>query len=501
MSSILRAAVLIYSALICVSIPLTSFLANDDHMYLGAAHLVGRWDLYRDFSYAQTPYMPYVFKFAFDAFGGLMYVHYSRIVEALILIGIVGLTYGIASRLSGNRWYGAFSVFLLVGLGVFQDTIHFARNYNLAMLLCLAAIYVVERRRDRLNGATPWLLAGLFSGLAVGVKLTFLTFLPFFCLVALIEKGVSRDGIRLIALYGLGVAVALLPALYVIYRSGFEVSFFNFLAFFDVNIRYRTETNFEGPMALPEKLQFARQILIRSSLLVLLVGYQVLSYFCNPRPVTPGTDRALLQYVLLVLATAPMFLLPSPVWTGYFSMFVLALVLFSALMFSRLNLPERRPVATLAIAVCGMMLFTNVLLDARRIGGLANSENWLGYRVHRIAGKIRDVIPPSDRKRPVATVTPIYALEAGLPVYRELATGPFYYRVGHLLTEDQRSRYAITSRDDLARLLDATRPSAILVGYEEEPVEKPFVDYATSRGYEVRTALDGGGTLYTRKAE
>jgi hypothetical protein len=493
-----RYSVFIYSFIICISIVLTSHLANDDHMYLGAAHMLSQGEIYRDFTYAQTPYMPYIYKFIFDIFGNNYLVLQSRITEIAIILAILIYLYKLSSLLSGNKLYAVFSVFLLVNLSVFQDTIHFARNYNMSMLLCLMALFCIEKYRDHGKSVVPYLFAGIFLGMAIGVKLTYLTFVPLFFLVALTETGVTKLFFRLASVFTAGIIVGLLPAGIIFYSTGLELPLFNFLHFFQLNIQWRQESGFQGPMNLIEKTQYFRQILLSCSLLLTVILFQIFSHLHHRKSFEITTDRLTQRYLLLILLSVPMFLLPSPIWVGYFSMFVVALVLFSGVLFKKLGEDQKRSTAVLAVSLCSVMLFSNILLDGKRIASLASLENWNGLKIHRIGETIRENIAPNQLKRPVATLSPIYALEAGLPIYRELAAGPFYYRVGHLLKPSELRRYNMTSRTDISRLLDSTPPSAILVGYDEENLEKPLVDYAQSRGFTRMKKLRGGGILYTK---
>ena len=51
-----------------------------------------------------------------------------------------------------------------------------------------------------------------------------------------------------------------------------------------------------------------------------------------------------------------------------------------------------------------------------------------------------EVIGKQNKHGKIATLSPLYAIEANLPIYHELATGPFLYRVGDLLRPEQRKQ-------------------------------------------------------------
>jgi hypothetical protein len=119
-----------------------------------------------------------------------------------------------------------------------------------------------------------------------------------------------------------------------------------------------------------------------------------------------------------------------------------------------------------------------------------------------IRGEIERTAPgglplDADARTRVATLSPVYALEGGLEIYRELATGSFVFRIGDLLSDAERARYVATSFTTLAALLDADPPAAILIG-DEGDSELPLLEYAESRGYRPAEAQFPQGQLFLR---
>lgn len=99
---------------------------------------------------------------------------------------------------------------------------------------------------------------------------------------------------------------------------------------------------------------------------------------------------------------------------------------------------------------------------------LAHKETWIALRSHDVSTNVQNVLIENgiatDRK--IATLSPIYAIESNLPTYSELSTGPFLFRVGDLLTPEQRKHFAGTSAESLDNLFAEDPPAAILVDYE-----------------------------------
>jgi len=55
-----------------------------------------------------------------------------------------------------------------------------------------------------------------------------------------------------------------------------------------------------------------------------------------------------------------------------------------------------------------------------------------------------------------------YVVEAGLPIFPEFASGPFGWRVGHLMSPADRRRYRLVAPADLEEFLSAVKPEAML---------------------------------------
>jgi hypothetical protein len=105
--------------------------------------------------------------------------------------------------------------------------------------------------------------------------------------------------------------------------------------------------------------------------------------------------------------------------------------------------------------------------------------------------------PTGDK---VATLLPIYPLEAGLPVYPEFATGQFAFRIAPFTSAKLARNYRMVAAEGIEALFDADPPAAMLLGYDTE-LEAPMLRYAMAHGYrrvemaEVANRY-GAGTVY-----
>ena len=130
---------------------------------------------------------------------------------------------------------------------------------------------------------------------------------------------------------------------------------------------------------------------------------------------------------------------------------------------------------------------------------LADRGAWSGVSVQRVAASVRQALEAAgaDAAGKVATLSPLYAIEANLPIYPQLATGPFLFRVSDLLTAEQRQRFVAVSPQTLSDLLDADPPAAILVGFEGD-LDATLRAYALDHDYRRQDNMAGGAELYVR---
>lgn len=113
---------------------------------------------------------------------------------------------------------------------------------------------------------------------------------------------------------------------------------------------------------------------------------------------------------------------------------------------------------------------------------LVRPDLWTAFKVHAVADDIGNQVRNAGLDGPLATLTPIYALEAGLDIPAELAGGPFFYRIGDYLPASERERYNLPSPSNIADIFEKNLPAAILVGFEGA-LDAPLADYAETHGY------------------
>jgi hypothetical protein len=115
-----------------------------------------------------------------------------------------------------------------------------------------------------------------------------------------------------------------------------------------------------------------------------------------------------------------------------------------------------------------------------------DSENWFASQVERGAANIRRILEAREISGRVATLQPLWAIEAGLPVYEEFSTGPFMFSIGDRLSDRQRQLAIVTSPRYLEERFGKEPPAAILTGFYGRDLlweETALTRYARSHGY------------------
>lgn len=490
---------------------------HNEHMYLTASVLIREHALYQDFAYLQMPYLPLLYSAAYALSGTTHYLLVGRLFTFGFLMLAAALMAGLAFHFTRSLFMtvGVFHLFACNWLVLYPA--QEAANYLMPLAFALLGLYLLLRAlaAARLNVALIY-CAGLALGIAVGARLTYLVLLPPFFVVVFFYPALptfrarlTRCGLPLAA----GMATGLLPVVYTLAQSG-PVFLFNNLGYHTANAAWRLAAGSLLPMSLPDKLRAAAWVGLRSGngFLLLALAIPVLAAIWaarQPGLSPPGMTRNWrrvrqsaarlvtlpgLLLLLLVLCGAVGVLLPTPLLYQYLALPVPFLILLLPCWYGAV--PSRRAQGMIKAALPGLVVLLLVgsqFAPFRTLPRLPDTNSWAGIAVHHLAESIRArIAAPAG---PVATLSPLLIIEAGLATYPEFATGPFLYRVGDLLTEAERTRYVGTSPATVANLLDSQPPAAILVGFEAG-LDEPLIAYAATHGYAAIPGDFGGGTLY-----
>jgi hypothetical protein len=204
----------------------------------------------------------------------------------------------------------------------------------------------------------------------------------------------------------------------------------------------------------------------------------------------------MLLSALLFLVALPTAFAPTPSHRQYYAMPASFLFLLVPYVFASNAKQARTPLLVLAAVALVWGLPTLLESTAR----LPRRTAWSALYAHDVSVRMREAVGANGEQGKVATLSPLFAAEANLPIYHELSIGPFLYRLGDLLTAEERRHFVATSPREIGKLLARDPPSAILVG-DEGPLDTPLIEYAQSNGYE-RVGIEGfSGNLYVRSSK
>ena len=262
----------------------------------------------------------------------------------------------------------------------------------------------------------------------------------------------------------------------------------------------------EPVTALSAKLSLASSIWLSSATAVSLAALLTLLLTARPWRAEMGPRRwplpsAAVTVVIgaLVFSVAFSFI-PTPSHPQYFAPPLICLPLGFALLFASLEPGSRANAQLTLIAATIVVLAVAGPRLVQHLGSVIRPDRWAVMRVHASGVAMAQRLAAAGVSGKVATLSPIYPLEGGLDVYRELATGPFAYRTADITAPEIARFYSMTSPTRVGALLDADPPAALLLGFYPA-LEEPMLAYAKKNGYVQAPDFaiadrEGTGTLF-----
>jgi hypothetical protein len=449
---------------------------HDENMYVAAGALVAREGLapYLDYTYFQMPYLPYLYTLVFSVSDHLLLS--ARIVSVFCSAGIATLIYWAGWKAAHGRAVhvrlavATVGVLLLIANPAFAYASGIAWNHDPAILAAILSFSLLAGTIRR-TGAAAIFASGVLLGLAIGLRLTLaFALLPFFAFL-LARPGVS-DGDRRAGIFALGLTVALLPAL-LLFALDPDRFLFSNLGYHAMNEHFWRATGHTQSMDIPGRLAYLFQAATVPGSLPLLALVAVAAGLIRG---CRGRDKTIATFAL---GTGGALLLgqfaASPSWLQYFYAPVPFLIVAVQIAVSRAVLTRKAARVILpAFGVAGAFALIVIVVQYARPGNLLRPEEWVPVAAHREGVALREVVLEGR----VLTLAPLYPLEGGLAVYRQLASGPFGWRVSPLLSPVERLRYGLAGQDELAGL----NPGALLTGYEGA-LEDAITEYAGSENF------------------
>ncbi len=490
-----------------------TFFDHNEHMYIVASVFVKEGkDLYKDFAYVQMPYLPLLYGYFFKLVNiSSFYLLWGKLFSFLFFgisaVAIFGISWHISKQVF-------FSISLLL-LFLLNETILRAAqevsNYIIPIGFSLLGTYlfIISSRRTKLVPLGIF-FAGLCIAFAAGTRLLYVVTVPPFLITALFfprsMEFSKRLGIILFPFVG-GIVVGLLPVINFLIRDP-QLFILNNLEYHVINTDYRNLTEYSLNMSLFSKLTFGGQIFFKADNLILILS--IFFILANLRTKSFNPSQAInsitlglaLAFLLFLFSTVAIFF-PTPIFPEYFAMPIPFLFVFIICLYTWVIRAEQKFRYILVIFVLVSAFYSGSSM-LKAIFDLTNLENWAGFITYNRANKIQYALRDLENKK-IATLSPGFVIEANLPIYEEFSTGPFLYRVGDLLTADQRKIVKGTSPDTVKWLFDNEPPAAILVGFEEDKsldgktLETPLIEFAKRNNYRLlKGGYLGNGKLYIR---
>lgn len=487
-------------------------ITRDEHQFVAAATLLAREGRlpFRDYPYFhvpfQVPVQALLIKLGANPLAG------ARHCSLALGLGCLGLVFWGAWRyLAGlPPWLGlGLAAALAVWLThhpLFLYALGRAWNHDLAMFLALAAFLVLGPALGRPRPGRPLLASGLLLGLAAGTRLSWAP-VVFPMLVAVYWLGPPpgrprswRLGLPFLA----GLALAGLPLLPLALTSWDDLVFGVLVYPSQLTTQFWAQHNYARAMDWAGKLAF-----LRGQVLPIPGDYSLFGTYAHTGLLAAATlllalplnllalvrkNTAWRQSGLVLLLLPVVFLgamLPTPNMYQYYYQPVPWCLLALALALGALPelAPARlgRPWLWAPLGLLAVYALAHGGYHLVHAGQAGWGPGWkAGPSDAQAVGRAMARQVGAGR---VLTLTPTFPLEGGLTIYPELASGPFAFRVAHLLSPEERRARRMVAPADLEAFLAPQPPAAILSGLERD-LDHHLTDYAQAHGFQPRGLPD-----------
>lgn len=483
-------------------------ISRDEHQFISPGALLVRQHLlpYKDYPYFHAPYQVALQALAYEFSDKLL--GSARLLSMVFGLGCLGLIFAAALRyLSGLpfliRLATAMALPLFMSLNtLFLYTSGRAWNHDLSVFLALSAFLVHGRALARPRPGPGLMASGLLLGLAAGVRLSWApAALPFLAAVYWLgtPPGQARSWRQGLPFLG-GMALAALPWLALFLCAPADTFFGAVVYPGKLTTQFWASHHYTKAMGWSSKLSYFYQHIYQGA-----GDYHLFGTYYQNKVVFLATGIFALPLNLLAIwkktawrrESAFLWLVLPLVWLGsalptpnmyqYYYQLVpfclLALVLAVATLDQLMGRAWLRLgwLVALALVAVYCVEFGVSACYSIKWRDLSGRGTWAAARAHELG---RDMARLAGQGK-VLTLCPIFPLEGGLDIYPELASGPFAFRVAHLLTPEERRARRMLAPADLEAFLASQPPAAVLTGPEKE-LDHYLAAYAQVHGYEPR---------------
>jgi len=471
-------------------------LNHNEHMYITSGVLVGNNSLYEDFAYLQMPYLPLIYGTFYKLTGTSYYLLWGRVFTFLSISLLCLLTYVISHKTSEDIFVSVVAVVFIMLNRVTLKAMGESSNYIMPAVFSLFSVGLFIRTlvstskpeiRKLHQDSISLFLCGFFVAVATGIKLYYLvTLFPFLI--------ISRKSFKKFLLILGGAVTGFLPALYYMIKN-FDIFIFNNLGYHMTNSVYSEIVGYSNAISSTSKIKYGIRILSHPASVAIFTTVLFIIFTGmdgKKKALRPVEGVLLLQFIFTLVGVFTL----TPLHMQYFAMPIPFIVILISSWYGSVG-ADKKYLKRLLLCLTIIVFATEGTKLFRDIGKLENTNKWTGIHIHNTAMEIRKAIGRVNKNDKIATLSPLYAIEANLPIYKELSTGPFLYEVGDLLSKEKREAVNGTSPNTLHFLFQSDSPKAILVGFEKKK-DLPLIMYAEKNNYMKLKRRFSGGILYIR---
>jgi hypothetical protein len=479
-------------------------LMHDENMYITAGYLLKDYALYTDFSFLQMPYLPMLYAAVYTVTDTSYYVLTARLMTFFFVLLSVLLMYAISLRLTGDM---IVSLLLTVFFVVNEITVWimgFAWNAVHSMTFALLGVYlyltIVPGGR---NEKVLLFLSGVAIAISAGFKSYYVMIIPVFLLVSFLfprSLPLKRKFVKYTLPLIVGIFTGSVPVLYYLLKD-FDLFMFNNLTFHYIN---ELEPYGVEGMPLKSRIQTGLKFLAMPTNIIIFVGlfFSFLLVIDDKSSIKTGDKIFFTTEIILllglVLATIPIPFIATPIWDHYFGLSIPFAILLIAALYKTFTGEHRKIITLLLVCLFPIVLLFGGPVLFERIHRLFALNEWEGVKIHRISHEIKHSIGPLKENDKVATLNPVFLLDAGIPFYKEFSSGVFLYQVGDMIDKVQRDKYITTSPNMLHDFFSADPPRALLI-VRLQRHDYPFFDYVEEMGYIEHEKWFYGHSLFLRE--
>jgi hypothetical protein len=491
----LSVAILIYATIVSVWYSILGSISHDEHQFMASAFMIARHGLhpYQDFAYFHMPNLAYLYApFFFTSYPFLM----ARLFVGICAAGICLTLFLIARTLFAEHdklsrlIIPIASTALLIHSPLFHLASSCVWNHT-PSTLCAVLSFLFHCRALRGKRPLPYFfVSGVSLGMAIGIRLSFAPLiLPFFFSMMILRVGALRKKWMHMFVFTIGILLANLPAVF-FFVSNYSDFVFGNLGYAKLNTLYRKEMEYTTAMTFIEKVRYLKDSVFAKpgELPIVVVTLYSLVVFGITKMRTHAPTRSEIVFLLLLLPFVYLgCMAPTPTWHQYYFSSIPFLILLSLYTLSHLRYSAFSEAAALLLAVMALLSFvySSPFLSRSMVYRLMRPASWTPIRVHQEAEKLRSYVDSRSGDGAVLTLSPLWAIESGLPIYKEFVTGPFAYRVSHLLSAKEAAERGLPLRSGVKSFIEEKHPRAILTGQErEKQLEIPFISGADEFGYQ-----------------